>query len=180
MGFCLFNNIALGAEAALEHESINRVAILDWDVHHGNGTQDIFYERSDVMFASIHQHPLYPGTGMKDERGRGGGVGYTVNCPMSAGTHDATFLEAWSETIRPAFEAFEPDLILISAGFDADARDPLGGLSLTPNAFETITSNVVESAKAWCHGRVVSSLEGGYNVQALAEDVSVHLDALIG
>ena len=180
MGFCLFNNIALGAQAALQHPNIQRIAILDWDVHHGNGTQDIFYDRNDVMFASIHQHPLYPGTGMISERGRGAGEGYTINCPLSAGTDDQTYLRAWTETIQPAFESFQPDLIMISAGFDADARDPLGGLNLSPEAFETFTDQVVSSAKTWCDGRVVSSLEGGYNVRALAEDVAVHLDALIG
>ena len=180
MGFCLFNNIALGAESALQHPDIRRVAILDWDVHHGNGTQDIFYERDDVMFASIHQYPHYPGSGSSSERGRGRGEELTINCPLPAGSGDALFIQAWRETIMPAFDKFDPDLIMVSAGFDADARDPLGGLRISPAGFERLTDEVVTSALSWCKGRVISSLEGGYDVHALAEDVAVHLDALIG
>ena len=179
-GFCLFNNIALGAEAALASSRVQRVAILDWDVHHGDGTQDIFYERDDVFFASIHQSPLYPGTGDVSETGRGPGTGFTLNCPLGAGGSDQEFFRAWSETIRPAFEVFEPDLLLISAGFDADSRDPLGGLCVSPKGFEALSAAVAQWSDAHCEGRLVSALEGGYNPKALAEDVALHVTTLFG
>ncbi len=180
MGFCLFNNIAIGAQHALTHKAVKRVAILDWDVHHGNGTQEIFYGRSDVFFASIHQHPFYPGTGKESECGSGNGVGTTLNCPLPSGATDHDYLRCWNETIRPALDTFEPDCLFISAGFDADARDPIGGLDLTPSGFEKLTYGVSEWSKQACNGRIISSLEGGYNTQALGEDVSLHVNALLG
>jgi len=178
MGFCLFNNIAVGAQHALDQADITKVAILDWDVHHGNGTQDIFYERGDVFFASIHQSPLYPGTGKESETGHGAGQGANLNCLQAAGANDADYLRAWSESIRPALEEFQPDFLFISAGFDADARDPLGGLNITPAGFEQLSRAVFEWSEQACQGRVVSALEGGYNVEALGEDVAVHVGAL--
>jgi acetoin utilization deacetylase AcuC-like enzyme len=178
MGFCLFNNIAVGAQHALGQAGISKVAILDWDVHHGNGTQDIFYERGDVFFASIHQYPLYPGTGKDSETGQGVGKGTTLNCLQAAGATDADYLRAWNETIRPALEGFQPDFLFISAGFDADARDPIGGLNITPSGFEALSRAVCEWSEQACLGRVVSALEGGYNIEALGEDVAVHVDTL--
>jgi acetoin utilization deacetylase AcuC-like enzyme len=180
MGFCLFNNIAVGAQAALEAPGVDRVAILDWDVHHGNGTQEIFWERDDVFFASVHQYPFYPGSGAATERGRARGEGFTLNCPQAAGAGDGDLLRAWTETIAPALERFEPDLLLISAGFDADYRDPLGGMSVTPQGFEALSRAVLEWSEACCEGRVVSTLEGGYNVAALGEDVAIHVETLLG
>ena len=159
-------------------ERTDRLAILDVDVHHGNGTQDIFYERGDVFFASIHQSPLYPGTGKDFETGEGAGLGANLNCLQAAGATDADYLRAWNEAIRPALESFQPDFLFISAGFDADARDPLGGLNITPNGFEALSRTVCEWSEQACHGRVVSALEGGYNVEALGEDVAVHVNAL--
>ncbi|MEE2961605.1 MAG: histone deacetylase [Myxococcota bacterium] len=179
MGFCLLNNVAIAAEKALTHEGIDRVAIIDWDVHHGNGTQDIFYDRNDVYFFSIHQSPLYPGTGPAHERGRGAGHGFTKNIPFAAGFGDDELLQTWRETIRPSLEDFQPQIVLISAGFDGDHRDPLGGLEYTPKGYEAISAELAEWAKQHCQGRVISALEGGYNPQALAEDVRVHLETFV-
>lgn len=179
MGFCLFNNIAVGAQHALNQKDISKVAIIDWDVHHGNGTQEIFYERGDVFFASIHQAPLYPGTGAKSETGAGSGIGTTLNCLHGAGATDADYLRSWQEEIRPALEIFQPDFLFISAGFDADKRDPLGGLNISAQGFELLTRAIGEWSQHACEGRIVSALEGGYNVEALGEDVAVHVDALL-
>lgn len=179
MGFCLFNNIAIGAQAALEHEDIDRVAIIDWDAHHGNGTQSIFWKRSDVLYASWHQFPFYPGTGAAREEGESDGLGTTVNCPLPTGAGDAEFMQMWSERIVPALERFTPDLLLVSAGFDADARDPLTGLRVTADGFQKLSSAVVTWADAHCGGQIVSVLEGGYDLQALAEDARRHVETLL-
>lgn len=178
MGFCLLNNAALGAQAALD-AGLKQIAILDWDVHHGNGTQAIFWERADVFYASWHQYPFYPGTGALNETGTGAGVGTTLNCPLPAGSGDAEYLRAWRDRIRPALENYKPELIILSAGFDADARDPLAGLTVTARGFEHLSREVVEWADETCGGRVVSVLEGGYNLTALAEDVSLHVQTLL-
>lgn len=179
MGFCFLDNVAIGAQAALRHGGVERVAILDWDVHHGNGTQEIFWDRGDVLFASTHQFPFYPGTGSPDEVGAGAGEGKTLNCPLASGAGDAALLRAWREVLRPAFEDFAPDLVLVSAGFDADARDPLAGLRITAAGFETLSAEVVEFAEQACGGRLVSVLEGGYALDALAEDVALHLETMV-
>jgi acetoin utilization deacetylase AcuC-like enzyme len=178
MGFCLFDNVAVGAQAAL-NAGLSRVAIIDWDVHHGNGTQAIFWRRADVFYASWHQYPFYPGTGSESERGEGEGDGTTINCPLAAGAGDEAYLRAWTERIRPALDTFAPELLLISAGFDADARDPLAGLAVTAAGFETLSRQVVEWADRQCRGRIVSVLEGGYDLEALAEDVSLHVGTLL-
>ncbi len=178
MGFCLFDNVAVAAQAALDLGLAKRVAILDWDVHHGNGTQDIFWRRSDVLYASLHQFPFYPGTGALDETGEGEGAGFTVNCPLPQGSGDEDFLGAWEHRLRPAFERFGPDLVLISAGFDADARDPLGQLEVSAKGFAELSGRVVRFADEYCQGRVVSGLEGGYDLEALAEDVALHVETL--
>jgi acetoin utilization deacetylase AcuC-like enzyme len=179
MGFCLFDNVACAAEHALATREVKRVAILDWDVHHGNGTQDIFWERGDVLFVSWHQYPFYPGTGALDDIGAGAGLGATLNCPIAAGEGDGALWQNWEKRVRPALEGFMPELLLISAGFDADRRDPLGGLTVTPAGFERLSAAVVAWADANCAGRVISVLEGGYGLEALGEDVSVHAETLL-
>jgi acetoin utilization deacetylase AcuC-like enzyme len=179
MGFCLFDNVAVAAQAAITLGKVQRVAILDWDVHHGNGTQEIFWQRGDVLYASTHQFPFYPGSGKASEVGQGDGAGKTVNCPLAMGAGDQALLAAWRERIRPAFEAHAPELVIISAGFDADGRDPLGGLAVTAAGFETLSAEVVRFAEQACAGRVVSVLEGGYDLDALAEDVALHVDTLV-
>ena len=179
MGFCLFDNVAVGAQAALDSGRVQRVAILDWDVHHGNGTQDIFYDRADVLYASWHQYPFYPGTGALDETGVGAGLGATVNCPIAAGGGDAEYWQAWQTRIRPALDVFAPDLVIISAGFDADKRDPLSGLQVTAQGFARLSAAVSTWTQTACHGRLVSVLEGGYALDALAEDVALHVATLL-
>jgi acetoin utilization deacetylase AcuC-like enzyme len=179
MGFCLFDNVACGAEHALGTREVSRVAILDWDVHHGNGTQDIFWERADVLYVSWHQYPFYPGTGAAEDIGVGLGLSTTVNCPIAAGEGDAAYWHAWERRIRPALESFMPELLFISAGFDADRRDPIGGLTVTPAGFVRLSSAVVQWADRNCDGRVISALEGGYGLEALAEDVALHVETLL-
>jgi acetoin utilization deacetylase AcuC-like enzyme len=178
MGFCLFNNVAIGAQDAL-NSGLKRAAILDWDVHHGNGTQSIFWERRDVFYASWHQYPFYPGTGAANETGIGDGLGTTLNCPLPARSGDAEYLHAWRERIRPALEEYKPEMLILSAGFDADARDPLAGLTVTASGFEKLSREIIEWADRSCNGRVVSVLEGGYNLSALAEDVTLHVQTLL-
>jgi acetoin utilization deacetylase AcuC-like enzyme len=178
MGFCLFANASLGAQAALD-AGLSRVAILDWDVHHGNGTQAIFWNRPDVFYASIHQHPLYPGTGAEHEQGEDEGYGTTLNCPLPAGAGDHEFQHAWNEVIRPGLDSYEPELLIISAGFDADQRDPLAGLQVTAAGFEMLSASVIAWADEHCNGRVVSVLEGGYSLEALEEDVALHVATLL-
>ncbi len=179
MGFCVFDNVAVAAQAAIDSGLARRVAILDWDVHHGNGTQAIFWDRADVFYASWHQYPLYPGTGGSHETGVGAGVGTTLNCPLRAGSGDAELLGAWERQVRPAVERFAPDIVIVSAGFDADGRDPLAGLTVTPGGFETLSREVVRLADRECDGRLVSALEGGYDLEALAEDTVRHVQTLL-
>lgn len=178
MGFCLFGNAAVGAQLALDL-GLQRVAILDWDIHHGNGTQSLFWNRNDVMYASWHQFPFYPGTGRAQDVGEGEGAGFTVNCPLPAGAGQAEYLAAWETKILPALDRTQPEMLIISAGFDSDARDPLGGHRLQAASYEALTARVVEWADKNCHGRIVSVLEGGYSLSALAEDVAVHVATLL-
>lgn len=179
MGFCLFANVAVAAEAALATPGISRVAILDWDVHHGNGTQEIFWERGEVLFASWHQYPFYPGTGGEDEVGEGAGRGTTVNVPLAAGSGDRELWRGWETRVRPALEGFEPDLVLVSAGFDGDGRDPLGGLRYTAAGYARLSQAVVDFSEQYCQGRLVSMLEGGYDLRALGEDTALHLGTML-
>lgn len=179
MGFCLYNNIALAAAAVRSADPDARVFILDWDVHHGNGTQAIFYEDPAVLYASVHQFPFYPGTGAACEVGRGPGEGTTVNKPLHAGSGDCEFLEAIGQIIEEHARPFNPAMVLISAGFDAHTADPLGGLNVTTDGFTTAARLVCDFAQDVCGGRVVSVLEGGYNTVVLAECVESHLSVLM-
>ncbi|WP_420633303.1 histone deacetylase [Candidatus Palauibacter sp.] len=178
MGFCLFNSIALAARHALTRPGIERVLIVDWDVHHGNGTQDIFYEDPSVFFLSMHQHPLFPGTGPAHERGRGAGEGTTLNLPMPAGLAPQRYVDTLLDGLDDALDRFAPDLTLVSAGFDAGAEDPLGGFTLTEADFAALAHEVVERTRPTSRNRVVSFLEGGYNPDELGRNVVSHLKVL--
>ena len=171
MGFCLFNNIAIAAEHALNAHGLERVAIVDWDVHHGNGTQAAFWRRPDVLFISLHQYPFYPGSGSASERGAGAGEGYTLNIPLPAGSNDEVYLTRFTDTVVPALHAFAPQLILVSAGFDAHADDPLAMMRVTTDAFADWARLLKDAATDLCDGRLVLVLEGGYNLRALGESV---------
>ena len=175
MGFCLFNNIAIAAEHARHKHGIQRVAIVDFDVHHGNGTQHIFAKTKDVLYASTHQHPWYPGTGSANETG----VGNIFNAPLPADSGGDEFRSAMNGKILPAIDKFKPELILVSAGFDAHQDDPLGGLNLVEDDFAWITRELLKLAKQHCGGKLVSTLEGGYNLQALGESVGAHVRELM-
>ena len=177
MGFCLFNNVAIAARTAVDEGHAASVLIVDWDVHHGNGTQDIFYEDPDVFYLSMHQHPLYPGTGSETERGRGAGDGTTLNVPLPPGRPPDVYVDALLAALDEA-AAFRPEMILISAGFDAARDDPIGGFTLEPEHFATLTTEVVERTRSSARGRVASVLEGGYDPQELGRCVTAHLAAL--
>jgi acetoin utilization deacetylase AcuC-like enzyme len=181
MGFCLFGNVAVAARAALDQHELERVLIVDWDVHHGNGTQEIFYDTDRVHFFSVHRYPFYPGTGSADETGTGDGLGATWNLPLAYGTRRQEFHERFNTMLADAARACRPQLILISAGFDAHKDDPIGSLGLETRDFATLTESVRNTADEYCDGKLISVLEGGYNLQALADSVEVHLrEMLIG
>jgi len=177
MGFCLFNTVAVASAHALD-QGVDRILIVDWDVHHGNGTQDAFYDTDRVLFASVHQWPLYPGTGATSERGTGRGEGYTINLPLAAGADDQTYAELFDRVILPAAAGYQPQLVLVSAGFDAHAHDPLGGMRLTDQGFAELARRVVRIADAHADARVLAFLEGGYDPDALAASVVATLAAL--
>ena len=170
MGFCLLNSIAIAAQHALDR-GLQRVAILDWDVHHGNGTQDIFYDRSDVLFISLHQygHHFFPATGAAGETGRGSGLGFNLNIPLPAGTIGATYADLFRTVVGPALVRYQPELILVSAGFDAHERDPLAQMRLTASDFRDLATMVATWADELCDGKVVAILEGGYDLRGLVE-----------
>jgi acetoin utilization deacetylase AcuC-like enzyme len=178
MGFCFFNTIACVAEWLREQPGIERVFIYDFDVHHGNGTQHLFEQRDDVFYASIHRYPFYPGTGAADEIGQGPGRGFTLNIPVRGGEGDAAFLRATEDEIVRAIDEYKPNAILLSSGFDAHHRDPLGGMNVTEQAYGEITRRMVESAERWCEGRVFSLLEGGYDLEGLSASVAEHVNEL--
>jgi acetoin utilization deacetylase AcuC-like enzyme len=180
MGFCLFGNVAIGARHAIRRLGASRVAIVDWDVHHGNGTQEIFYEDPDVLFFSTHQHPWYPGTGHAGERGAGSGEGLTINHPLPAGSGRREVFAAFRESLLPALDRFRPDLLLVSAGFDSRKGDPLGQFRLEDADFAGLTRMLGDAAARHCGGRIVSVLEGGYNLRGLASAVAAHCGALAG
>jgi len=178
MGFCFFNTIACTAEWLREQPGIERVFIFDFDVHHGNGTQHLFESRDDVFYASIHRYPFYPGTGAANEVGSGAGRGFTLNVTLPEDSGDAPYLRSMEETIVRAIDDYRPHAILLSSGFDAHRRDPLGGMRVSEEAYGEITRRVVEAAERWCGGRVLSLLEGGYDPDGLAASVAEHVVAL--
>lgn len=178
MGFCLFNNVAVAARYLQKRHGLERIAIVDWDVHHGNGTQHAFYEDPSVFYFSTHQYPYYPGTGKADERGAGKGSGYTLNVPLPAGMGDAEYLEVFHRILRPALKTYRPDGVIISAGFDAHRDDPLAGMNLSTRGYIELSRVVKEIAGEFAQGRVLSCLEGGYNLEALAASVEGHLRVL--
>ena len=180
MGFCLFNNIAIAAEYAIEKHGLKRILIVDWDLHHGNGTQKSFYDRNDVLFFSSHQYPHYPGTGSFDEVGSGKGEGFTVNAPFPSGFGDTEYLAVYERILKPVALEYKPELVLVSAGFDPYIKDPLGGMEVTGDGFGNIASLVRAIANATCGGKVLLTLEGGYNPDGLREGVRSVLQALSG
>jgi acetoin utilization deacetylase AcuC-like enzyme len=178
MGFCIFNNIAVAARYAQKQHGISRVLIADWDVHHGNGTQDIFYDDGSVFFFSTHQSPWYPGTGAREETGAGAGRGTTLNCPFPAGSGREEIGGAFRERLIPAMEKFQPELVMISAGFDSREGDPLGQFTLADEDFAELTRMLMDIAEKHAGGRVLSVLEGGYSLSGLASGVAAHVTTL--
>lgn len=181
MGFCLYNNVAVAARHLLDRHGLDRVLILDFDVHHGNGTQHSFEDDPRVFYCSLHQHPatLYPGTGYADERGVGAGVGTTLNLPFLPGAGDREYREAFEGAFLPQAHAFAPQFMLVSAGFDAHRDDPLAGINLETLSFEWLSREVTRFAGEVCGGRLVSVLEGGYDLDALGDCAALHVRALL-
>jgi acetoin utilization deacetylase AcuC-like enzyme len=179
MGFCLFNNVAIGTRYA-QAQGMQRVLIVDWDVHHGNGTEAIFYEDGDVFYLSMHQSPHYPGTGQRHDRGRAAGTDRTLNLPVPPGLPASRYVEQWQEGLESALSRLHPDIIFISAGFDAAAGDPLAGLTLGPADYHALSSRLAEIAESHCAGRLVSALEGGYDLANLARCGLAHIQGLAG
>ncbi|WCL50324.1 histone deacetylase family protein [Leptospira sp. GIMC2001] len=179
MGFCFFNNIAITARY-LQSLGAKKILILDWDVHHGNGTEASFYEDDSIFFASLHQFPFYPGTGKASHTGKGKGLGTTLNCPLPRSSTLDDYKLEFDNKIIPAIDEFHPEIILISAGFDAHRDDPLGGMELTTQSFELFTRWIQDKANEHCSGKIISFLEGGYNLHALSESVEAHLSVLVG
>jgi acetoin utilization deacetylase AcuC-like enzyme len=182
MGFCLFNNVAIGAEYVVRRHGLARVAIVDFDVHHGNGTQHIFESRSDVLYISLHERPAslpFPGSGEADEVGRGPGKGYTLNVLLDRGSGESDYLAALDNAVIPALDRYGPEFLLISAGFDALMDDTISHISLDPDSYGSITRRLVRTAEQYCGGRLVSVLEGGYDLPNLGSAVVAHIRALL-
>jgi acetoin utilization deacetylase AcuC-like enzyme len=179
MGFCFFNSVAIAARYIQQHHGLQRVLIVDWDVHHGNGTQHAFYDDASVLFFSTHQFPYYPGTGGAMETGEGRGKGLTINVPLSGGQGDDEYREVFQKVLVPAADTFQPEFVVISAGFDAHRDDPLASMDLTEEGYGELTSLVATIAKNFSRGRILACLEGGYHLQALAGSVDRHLQALL-
>jgi len=180
MGFCIFNNVAIAAAYAKKEFGLQRVLIVDWDLHHGNGTQRAFYEDPSVLFFSSHQYPYYPGSGDFDETGRGKGEGFTVNAPFPTGFGDAEYIRVYSAVLKPIALEFKPELVLVSAGFDPFVQDPLGGMGVTGAGFGALAAIVQDIAKASCGGKVLFTLEGGYNPEGLRSGVRSVLGSVLG
>jgi acetoin utilization deacetylase AcuC-like enzyme len=180
MGFCIFNNVAIAAEFVLSKFNLDRVLIVDFDVHHGNGTQDAFYADPEVLYFSTHQYPFYPGTGSLDETGTGEGEGTTVNFPMAAGWGDEEYLRAFNEVLVPVARRFQPELILVSAGFDPHWADHLAMMKVTITGFAQMATILKELAAGLCQGRLVFTLEGGYNLRVVASSIRATFDVLLG
>jgi acetoin utilization deacetylase AcuC-like enzyme len=180
MGFCIFNNVAVAAKYALKKFNLERVLIVDWDLHHGNGTQNAFYEDPHVLYFSTHQFPYYPGSGSIGEVGKGKGTGFTVNVPLPGGQGDAEFIQIFKELLSPVAKEFSPQLILVSAGFDIYFQDPLGAMGVTPAGFYLLTEIVMEIAEVCCQGRIILTLEGGYHLVGLRDSVKATLTKLCG
>ncbi|OHE18572.1 MAG: hypothetical protein A2X96_00110 [Syntrophobacterales bacterium GWC2_56_13] len=179
-GFCIFNNIAIGARHALARHGMKRILIVDWDLHHGNGTQEIFFEDRQVLYFSTHQSPAYPGTGGLTEMGKGEGIGYTLNVPLSPGADDAFYVRVFRDILSPIVLAFKPEIILVSAGFDPYVGDPLGAMEVTPEGFACMTRILLDLADECCGGQMVLVLEGGYQIQGLTKSVRAVLLELLG
>jgi len=177
MGFCFFNNVAIAAEHLIKNRNVDRIAIIDFDVHHGNGTQHAFYERPDVFFVSVHRDPFYPGSGQDDETGEGEGTGYTLNIPMKGGAGDDDYRRTF-DVIAKKVENYKPQFILVSAGFDAHVRDSLGGMKVTTGGYRHIMKAIMEFASGVCDGKTVAILEGGYDLQALRDSVEAQLEVM--
>jgi acetoin utilization deacetylase AcuC-like enzyme len=180
MGFCLFNNVAVAAAYALREHGIRKVLIIDWDLHHGNGTQHSFYERPDVLYFSTHQFPYYPGTGAVSEVGSGNGKGFTVNVPLAPGPGDGEYMSIFEEILEPIALEFKPDLVFVSAGFDIYYQDPLGGMQVTPAGFANLARIILDFAEKTCRGKVVFLLEGGYHLEGLRDSAREVLKTLQG
>jgi acetoin utilization deacetylase AcuC-like enzyme len=178
MGFCLFNTIAIGAQHVRRRYGAKRVLIMDWDVHHGNGTQEIFYRDPSVLYLSTHQYPFYPGTGAADEVGAGAGEGFTVNVPLPAGCGDEEYLRVFRDIVTPTAATYAPDWILVSAGFDPHQRDPLGAMNVSEAGFAAMASALMQAAEKYAGGRIAFLLEGGYDLQALKNSVAAVLRSL--
>ena len=180
MGFCLFNNVAVAAHHLFDRHGLTRVLIVDWDVHHGNGTQHAFYSDPRALYFSTHRYPFYPGTGFFDEVGEGKGRGFTVNVPLPPRCDDAEFDAAFDRILAPVAKGFKPEFILVSAGFDTHRADPLGGMAMTENGFARLTGRLLELAREWCGGKVVLTLEGGYDLKGLAGSVAAVIEVCLG
>lgn len=179
MGFCIFNNVAVAAKYALNQNGLSRILIVDFDLHHGNSTHEVFYDTSKVLYFSTHQYPYYPGTGHSDSIGRGDGEGFTVNVPLPPGVGDEGYMRIFDEILYPLAERYRPELILVSAGYDAHWADPLGMMELSAVGYAHLTRTLKEMAEEFCGGRLVFTLEGGYDLEALAHSIAATLQTLL-
>ena len=178
-GFCIFNNIAIAARVTQQRKYAKKILIIDWDLHHGNGTQNTFYEDATVFYFSMHQHPFFPGSGREDETGAGKGEGYTMNIPLSSGRSEDEYIKRFEQALKKIELIFQPDLVLISAGFDAHELDPIGGMLISSDGYYKLTEITARFAQKYCGGRIISFLEGGYSFHGLSESVYEHLKCLL-